>query len=148
MANERKYKTNLIKIKEVFERYTDSEHALSIAQIGQMAVDVGDEPINRKTLYRSFDELRDYGIDIKCLQKGRTYLYYVDYNYIKTEELVFLIEQTEEKFGYAESLNLKKKLFSLVSIYQEKEVNRMLRYNKKIRKLQALEKVQENEEQP
>ncbi len=100
-----------------------------------MAVDEGEIPIDRKTLYRYFADMRDIGIDIKSKRQGRGISYYIDSKFT-ADELVFVIEQMENGYSRSKASHFRKELLSLVSVYQEKEVLEILKANKKRRNIE------------
>ena len=63
MAGNAQQKRKLLVLREILERYTDEEHPMSAAKLGQALERVGIAS-NRKSIYSDIEVLRSYGMDI------------------------------------------------------------------------------------
>ncbi len=69
MANNPKSKLKLLYLKRILEEETDAEHGLTMPQIIARLNEYG-IPAERKSVYRDFKTLREFGLDIQSFQRS------------------------------------------------------------------------------
>ncbi len=69
MANNPKSKLKLLYLKRILEEETDAEHGLTMPQIITRLNEYG-IPAERKSVYRDFKTLREFGLDIQSFQRS------------------------------------------------------------------------------
>ena len=117
-------KRKLLLLERIFAEQTDEEHAISLEQITEMLEQKGISA-NRKTLYQDFEELRMMGIDIGMYKQSRTTVYQQQSRKFDLAELRMLVDavQSAKFLSDSKSKDLIKKLESLASVYQKKELH-------------------------
>ena len=125
MANDKKYKGKMIKLERIFQRYTDTEHGLTLKQISDKLKDANDSA-DRKTLYRDFDDLRGAGIEVESRRQGKSTVYYVEDDIFELAELKVLIDsvQASKFITDRKSKILVDKLKTLTSEYRANDLTR------------------------
>ena len=79
----------VLRLLQIFENETDSEHALTKVEIIDLLERGGYEKINEKQFYRKVDELRENGYDIE-IRKGKQTRYFLRKNRLTKEEWIYL----------------------------------------------------------
>ncbi len=133
MSRPEKQKLKLLRLKEIFERKTDSEHHLTLSEITQELEKFG-ITAERKSLYRDIELLRKYGMDIQA-QRAKHYSYYLAERCFESVELKLLADAVaSSKFiAKRQSDRIIKKLGSLDSEYNEARLKRQLYIEKSTR---------------
>ena len=73
---DRRKRTKLLFLEKLFTEQTDEEHALTLSEINERLESYGIKPVDRKTLYGDFEELRAFGLDIISeTRNGKGYYY-------------------------------------------------------------------------
>lgn len=80
----------VLRILQILEEETDSEHALTKAEILQRLEDEGYESINEKQFYRKIEELKENKYPVEICKGRRTY-YYLRRDRLNKEEWVYLL---------------------------------------------------------
>ena len=106
---------------------TDDSHGLTVAEI---ITKLSAKGVNadRKTLYRDFEELREFGLDIIKDKQGRNFYYHLGERDFELPELKLLVDsvQAAKFITDKKSQRLIKKLESLVSKYEGKKLQRQV----------------------
>lgn len=120
-------KLKLLYLARIFSDETDEMHGLTMPEIISHLSDY-DISADRKTLYQDFEELRHFGLDIIGTKEGRNTYYRLVSRDFELAELKLLVDSvlsakfiTEKK-----SRDLIKKLESLVSKYDAKQLHRQV----------------------
>lgn len=123
-ANQKLKQLYLVKI---FSEETDDQHALTLPEIISKLNAYGVNA-DRKTLYQDFEELRAFGIDIIGEQVGRSFYYHLGARDFELPELKLLVDsvQSAKFMTDKKSKELIKKLESMVSRYQAKQLHRQV----------------------
>ena len=129
-AKERKgdnQKLKMLYLAKIFSEETDDMHPLTMPEIISMLASYGVNA-DRKTLYMDFEELRHFGMDIIAEKEGRSMNYYLGSRDFELPELKLLVDSVQSaKFITDKKSNeLIKKLESLVSRYEAKQLNRQV----------------------
>ena len=61
---EKRKRTKLLLLTQLFSRETDEDHMVSLTDINTYLEKHGVKPVDRKTLYSDFEELKQFGYDI------------------------------------------------------------------------------------
>lgn len=93
MANNPKSKLKILYVMRILQEKTDDEHGLTLQQIMNLLADYGIQA-ERKSLYRDFETLREFGIDI---EKRRTspVEYAIVHRDFSLPELMLLVDAVE-----------------------------------------------------
>ena len=120
-------KLKMLYLVKIFTEETDDNHALTVAQIIEKLNSCGVHA-DRKTLYQDFEELRTYGLDINVRQEGRSHRYYLGARDFELPELKLLVDavQSAKFITDKKSSELIKKLESLVSHYDARQLHRQV----------------------
>lgn len=112
---------------KILTEETDDNHSLTMPQIIEMLADYGVNA-NRKTLYKDFEELRRFGFDIISVKEGRDCFYHIGGKNFELPELKLLVDsvQSAKFITDKKSKELIRKLESLVSKYEGKQLNRQV----------------------
>lgn len=127
MAKGNNQKLKLLYMAKIFTEKTDENHGISvqelIAQLNQYEVNA-----DRKTIYLDFEELRHFGMDIVSYQEGRNVFYKLVHRDFELAELKLLVDSVQSSKFITErkSRELIKKLESLVSTYEAKQLHRQV----------------------
>lgn len=127
MENTKSKRVKLLYLMKIFTELTDDSHSLTLAQISGELEKYG-LSADRKTLYADFQELNDYGFEIITEKGSGSCHYHIGSRTFELSELKLLVDAVQAAKFISEnrSRQLIKKLESLVSIYEEKEMNRQV----------------------
>lgn len=127
MARSRNQKSKLYYLIKIFMEYTDKSHALSLAEIMQHLAHY-DIPVERKSLYQDFEELRHLGYKIISFKQGHTTLYRLENPIFDIPELKLLVDSIQSAKFITEnkSRQLIKKLSKFSSCYEANQLNRQI----------------------
>ena len=123
---EKRKKTKLLMLAQLFSEETDMDHMVSLSDINSYLESNGIKPVDRKTLYSDFDELRQFGYDIMTeTVSGKNYFYLGERKF-QLPELKLLVDsvQTSKFMTEQKSRELIKKLEGLASKYEAQELHR------------------------
>ena len=120
-------KLKMLYICKILSEETDQEHGLSAQEIIGRLEDYGVNE-DRKTLYRDFDELERFGMEILSEQSGRNVLYHLNDRTFELPELKLLVDSVQSAKFITEkkSYQLIQKLESLVSKHDAKHLHRQV----------------------
>ncbi|MBP1578168.1 MAG: WYL domain-containing protein [Oscillospiraceae bacterium] len=126
MAKSSNQKLKLIYLAEIFEKYTDDEHCITISQMIDMLA-VRGISAERKSIYNDIEALRSFGMDIECKREKTTGYYLASRNF-ELAELKLLVDlvQCSKFITHRKSNELIKKLESLTSDYQAQLMQRQV----------------------
>ena len=129
-AKERKgdnQKLKMLYLVKIFSEETDDKHSLIMPEIIEKLSAYGVNA-DRKTLYIDFEELRHFGFDIITEKEGRNTYYHLGGRDFELPELKLLVDSVQSaKFITDKKSNeLIKKLESLVSRYEAKQLHRQV----------------------
>lgn len=126
MAKGRKQKLKMLYLKEIFERYTDEEHPVTLQEVTKKLAEE-EVSVERKTFYDDIRILRDdYGMDlIKC---DDNYHYYLGGREFELAELKLLVDaMLSAKFISAkQKKTIIEKLGSLTSEHYADQLRRQM----------------------
>lgn len=116
----------LLYLMKILLEQTDETHTLTIAEMIDALAEY-DIKAERKAIYTDMELLRKYGLEIE-MQKSRSVGYYIDARQFELPELKLLVDAVQSsRFITARKSNeLIKKLSSLTSVYQAKELKRQV----------------------
>ena len=120
-------KLKMLYLVKIFGEETDDLHPLTMNEIiGKLAA--YGVNANRKTLYQDFEELRNFGLDIITEKVGHDYFYSLGSRDFELPELKLLVDsvQSAKFITDKKSAELIKKLESLVSKYEGKQLHRQV----------------------
>ena len=120
-------KLKMLYLVKIFSEETDDLHPLTMNEIiGKLAA--YGVNANRKTLYQDFEELRNFGLDIITEKVGHDYFYSLGSRDFELPELKLLVDsvQSAKFITDKKSAELIKKLESLVSKYEGKQLHRQV----------------------
>lgn len=80
----------VLRLLQIFENETDSDHSLTKVEIMDILERDGYETISEKQFYRKVDELRENGYNIE-IRKGKQTRYFLRKNRLTNEEWIFLL---------------------------------------------------------
>lgn len=125
MAKGSNQKLKMLCLQKIFAEETDEGHMLSVKEI-QERLNAWNISADRKTLYDDFELLKSFGMDIVKEKSGRGFGYYVGERDFQLPELKLLVDSVQSaKFITDKKSNeLIKKLESLVSKYEAKQLHR------------------------
>jgi predicted DNA-binding transcriptional regulator YafY len=120
-------KLKMLFLAKIFSEETDDQHALTMPQIIEKLSACGVNA-DRKTLYLDFEELRHFGLDIIAAKVGRDCFYHLGGRDFELPELKLLVDsvQSAKFITDKKSKELIKKLESLVSKYEGKQLHRQV----------------------
>ncbi len=129
-AKERKgdnQKLKMLYLVKIFSEETDDHHALTMPEIIAKLSAYGVNA-DRKTLYMDFEELRHFGLDIIAEKEGRNTFYSLGGRDFELPELKLLVDsvQSAKFITDRKSSELIKKLESLVSRYEARQLQRQV----------------------
>ena len=127
MAAGQNQRQKLLILAEIFERETDDEHGLTLPEIASM-LEARGVNAERKTLYRDFEELQNYGYDIISVQDGRQVRYHLGSRTFELPELKLLVDAVQSSRFITErkSRELIAKLEGLASRHEAKYLHRQV----------------------
>lgn len=125
MAKTEKQKIKLLVLKDIFERYTDEEHALSTKDI-MFYLEQKRIPVERKTVYDDVKALND-DYEFEILKDGKSQYKHIDRTF-ELSELKMLIDsvQTSKFITEKKSLDIIAKLETLCSQYEAQQLRRQV----------------------
>ena len=112
---------------KIFTEETDDKHALSLQEIADR-LDACGVNADRKTLYKDFAELEKFGLEILSERVGRNMLYHLTTRQFELPELKLLVDavQSSKFITERKSRQLIKKLESLVSVHEARQLQRQV----------------------
>lgn len=133
MAKSANQKMRLLILRDLLQRQTDEDHLLTIPQILQKLERVGIS-VERKSLYDDIEALRSAGDDIQLI-RGRNGGYYMASRLFELPELKLLVDavQSSRFITAKKSGQLIKKLESLTSVSQARQLQRQVEVNGRIK---------------
>lgn len=118
-------KARLLYLAQIFDEQTDENHRLTLIQLSEKLGSMGISA-ERKTLYDDIEQLCTYGLPVETVRDGKSTSYYLSERIFELPELKLLADAvacsrfiTEKK-----SQSLIKKIESLASNYQARELSR------------------------
>ena len=120
-------KLKMLYLVKIFSEETDDSHALSLQEIAERLERCGVNA-ERKTLYKDFDELAKFGLEILSEQAGRNVVYHLATRQFELPELKLLVDAVQGSKFITEkkSRQLIKKLESLASVYEAQRLQRQV----------------------
>ena len=120
-------KSRLLKLLEILIKYTDMSHKLSINQLIAKLEESDIKVSNRKTLYDDFKILNEFGIQVEY-DNG----YYLIESPFSISEIKIIIDSLNSLKNLDNKLldKLNNKLYSFISIYEEKQLRKIEYHNK------------------
>lgn len=117
-------KNKILYLIEIFEKYTDEEHRLTLEEITKHLANLGID-VERKTLYKDIRTLDGFGYEI-LKSKDKTTRYYLNSRLFELAELKLLVDSVlSSRFITAKkSKQFINKLQTLTSSYKAEELNR------------------------
>jgi len=127
MAKKENQKLKLLYLAKIFSEETDENHGLTMPQIIDKLAEY-DVPADRKTIYLDLEELRTFGLDIGSEQVGRQTIYKLFSREFELAELKLLVDSVLSAKFITENKSRKliKKLESLVSVHDAKQLHRQV----------------------
>ena len=121
-----KQKLKMLYLYNIFMKYTDEEHSLTIAEIIEMLAEYG-VSAERKTLYNDIQLLKEFGLDI-VMNNGKQYSYYLASRDFELPELKLLADAVASSRFLTDkkSRELLRKIEDLASVYEGKQINRQV----------------------
>lgn len=120
-------KLKLIYLIKIMLERTDEQHGLTMTEILDALESYG-VSAERKSIYSDFETLRTLEIDVIQEQQGKTYTYHVASRQFELAELKLLVDEIQSSKFITEkkSKQLIKKLESLASSYEAKQLHRQV----------------------
>ena len=120
-------KLKMLYLVKIFSDQTDDTHGLTLQEIAARLKENGVNA-DRKTLYKDFGELEKYGLEILSEQDGRTVRYHLATRQFELPELKLLVDAVQGSKFITEkkSRQLIKKLESLVSVHEARQLHRQV----------------------
>ena len=120
-------KLKMLYLVKILSEETDDSHALTLQEIVSRLEAYGVNA-DRKTLYKDFVELENYGYEILREQIGRTVTYHLGARKFELPELKLLVDavQSSKFITEKKSRQLIKKLESMASIHEAKHLHRQV----------------------
>lgn len=120
-------KLKMLYLVKIFSEETDENHGLSLQQIVEKLEAYGVNA-ERKTLYKDFAELEDFGLEIFSEQQGRSVVYHLAARDFELPELKLLVDAVQSSRFITEkkSRQLIKKLEGLVSVHEARQLHRQV----------------------
>lgn len=127
MAKGENQKLKMLYLVKILSEETDDEHSLTTQNIITKLAKY-DVNAERKALYRDFEELKAFGLDIISEQIGRNVYYHLGHRDFELPELKLLVDSVQSAKFITEkkSKDLIKKLEALVSKYEAKHLQRQV----------------------
>ncbi len=127
MARSENQKLKLTYLEKMLREETDEEHGLTMPEIISGLEKYGVNA-DRKTVYADVEELRSYGLDIVTEKDGRRTVYKLASREFELPELKLLVDTVQSSKFITEnkSRQLIKKLESLVSVHEAKQLHRQV----------------------
>ena len=120
-------KLKMLYLVKILTEQTDGEHGLSLQEIAAR-LEANGVNAERKTLYRDFDELEKFGLEILREQDGRNVRYHLAERQFELAELKLLVDAVQSSRFITErkSRQLIKKLESLASVHEARKLHRQV----------------------
>lgn len=120
-------KLRILKLLEILKKYSDMEHKLSLTQINDLLVNEDLETLNRKTLYDDLKILNQAGYEVEY-DNG----YYLTEAPFTLSEIKIIIDSLNSLKNLDDKFlnNLNNKLYSFLSDYEVKLLQRLEYHNK------------------
>lgn len=117
----------MLYLAKIFSKETDADHAFTMPQITEKLSACGVNA-DRKTLYRDFEELRNFVPDIIAIKEGCDCFYHLGSRDLELPELKLLMDSVQPAKFIADkkSAELIKKLEGLTSKYEDKQLDRQV----------------------
>ena len=130
-----KQKLKMLYLYNIFMKYTDEEHSLTIAEIIEMLAENGISA-ERKTLYNDICMLREFGLDI-VMNNSKQYSYYLASRDFELPELKLLADAVASSRFLTDkkSRELLRKIENLASIYEGKQINRQVYVSNRVKSM-------------
>ena len=127
MAKSGNQKLKLLYIRKYLLEQTDRDHRVTTADIIR-ELEKYDIKAERKSIYTDIECLRSFGMDIKRIQKDRTYSYYVANRPFELPELKLLVDSVQSaKFITKKKTNdLIKKIEKLAGKFEASQLQRQV----------------------
>lgn len=127
MAKGNNQKLKLLYLIKILTEQTDEEHGLTMPELIEKLAGY-DVTVDRKTIYTDLEELRHFGIDIVGEKSGKNFVYRVVSRNFELPELKLLVDSVQAAKFITEKKShvLIKKLESLVSVYEAKQLQRQV----------------------
>lgn len=134
---EKRKRTKLLLLTQLFSRETDEDHMVSLTDINTYLEKHGVKPVDRKTLYSDFEELKQFGYDIMSEVKSGKNYYYLGERQFQLPELKLLVDsvQASKYITEQKSRELIKKIEELASKYEEEELHRQVLINGRVKSM-------------
>lgn len=128
-------KLKMLYLQNIFMKYTDEEHSLTIAEIIEMLAEYGIS-VERKTLYNDIQMLKEFGLDI-VMNNGKQYSYYLASRDFELPELKLLADAVASSRFLTDkkSRELLRKIEDLASIYEGKQINRQVYVTNRVKSM-------------
>lgn len=120
-------KLKMLYLAKILSAETDDEHSLTMDEILQKLAEYGVNA-DRRTMYRDFEELRVFGLDIIKEKRDRNCFYHLGSRDFELPELKLLVDavQASRFITNTKSRNLIRKLESLTSKYEAGQLHRQV----------------------
>lgn len=130
-----KQKLKMLYLYNIFMKYTDEEHSLTIAEIIAMLAEYGISA-ERKTLYNDICMLKEFGLDI-VMNNGKQYSYYLASRDFELPELKLLADAVASSRFLTDkkSRELLRKIENLASVHEGKQINRQLYVTNRVKSM-------------
>lgn len=128
-------KLKMLYLYNIFIKYTDEEHSLTIAEIIEMLKDYGISA-ERKTLYNDIQLLKEFGLDI-IMNNGKQYSYYLASRDFELPELKLLADAVASSRFLTDkkSRELLRKIESLASVHEGNQINRQVYVTNRVKSM-------------
>jgi len=136
MPKGKNQKLKLIYLMKILLDKTDKNHGITINEIISQ-LRMYDIETTRKGLYSDFDTLRQYGMNIDLYKQGKNFCYKWTNRRFEVAELKLLVDAVQSSKFITEnkSKELIKKLESLTSSYDSKELQRQVHVTERIKSM-------------
>lgn len=126
MARNENGKQKLVRLIEIFIKYTDEDHGLTIAEIIEKLSEYGISA-ERKSLYDDFLVLEELGIPVSKTKAKQT-RYYIDFCVFELAELKMLVDavQASRFITAKKSRDIISRLESFTSVHKRRELSRQV----------------------
>ena len=122
-----KQKLKLLYLVKYLLEHTDENHKATMPEIIAY-LEANDITAERKSIYADIESLRDIGVEVQGEKQGRGFGYYISDRDFEVAELKLLVDaiQSSKFITEKKSADLIKKLGSLVSIHEAKQLKRQV----------------------
>lgn len=127
MAKSENQKLKLLYIRKYLLEHTDKDHRVTTADIIR-ELEKYEIKAERKSIYNDIECLREFGMDIRRVQKDRTYSYYVTNRPFELPELKLLVDSVQSaRFITKKKTNdLIKKIEKLAGSFEASQLQRLV----------------------